>query len=111
VPTHLRNAKEFVMNMLVRKIGLLVLLSASTLAAFANSGQGREMRDVPGEVRQQHERSTAGESQAARNSQYPESFRSPDEGFKKHSRLSPEERRALRRQINEAGQDLYIRKP
>lgn len=30
-----------------------------------------------------------------------------DEGERRGSRLSPEERRALRQQINEAGQDLY----
>ncbi len=34
--------------------------------------------------------------------------RNPEEGDRKyHPRLSPEERRALRQHINEAGQDLY----
>lgn len=35
-------------------------------------------------------------------------IRTPEEGERKHhARLSPEERRALRQHINEAGQDLY----
>lgn len=33
-----------------------------------------------------------------------------DENARKQSKLSPEERKALRQQINEAGQDLYHRK-
>ncbi len=38
-------------------------------------------------------------------------FRSPEEGERRHpSRLSPEERKALRQHINEAGQDLYPEK-
>lgn len=38
-------------------------------------------------------------------------FRSPDDGERRHpSRLSPEEKKALRQHINEAGQDLYPEK-
>ena len=38
-------------------------------------------------------------------------IRTPDEGERRqHSRLSPEEKRALRQHINEAGQDLYPEK-
>jgi hypothetical protein len=38
-------------------------------------------------------------------------FRPAEEGDRRHhSRLSPEERRALRQHINEAGQDLYPEK-
>jgi len=38
-------------------------------------------------------------------------FRPGEEGDRRHhSRLSPEERRALRQHINEAGQDLYPEK-
>jgi uncharacterized membrane protein len=33
-----------------------------------------------------------------------------DENARKQSKLSPEEKKALRQQINEAGQDLYHRK-
>lgn len=43
---------------------------------------------------------------------YPQSgtdFSAPDNS-RKHGRLSPEERRALRRQINEVGHDLYTPK-
>ena len=31
----------------------------------------------------------------------------PQEGFRRNGRLTPDERRDLRRQINEAGMDLY----
>lgn len=33
------------------------------------------------------------------------------EGLRRQGKLSPEERRALRQQINEAGHDLYLQKP
>lgn len=96
------------MNMLVKKIGLALMLSASTITAFANQGQPGGEREA---VRQQQNAAERNESQAGRNFQSPEPNRSSEESFKKQSKLSPEERRALRRQINEAGQDLYIRKP
>lgn len=35
----------------------------------------------------------------------------PAEGGKRNARLTPEERRDLRRQINEAGQDIYVNTP
>jgi hypothetical protein len=100
------------MNMLVKKISLTLVLSASTLTVFANPGQGRSERDAVRAVRQQQDAAERNEPQAGRTYQSPEFDRSSsEESFKKQSRLSPEERRALRRQINEAGQDLYIRKP
>jgi hypothetical protein len=99
------------MNMSVKKVSLILVLSASTFAAFANPGQARGEREVVRAVRQQQDAAERNGSQAGRNYQAPESDQSSEEGFKKQSKLSPEERRALRRQINEAGQDLYIRKP
>jgi hypothetical protein len=99
------------MNLLVKKISLSLLLSASTLAVFANPGHSRGEREAVQAVRQQQDAAERKESRPARNFQSPESDRSVEESSKKQSRLSPEERRALRRQINEAGQDLYIRKP
>lgn len=35
----------------------------------------------------------------------------PQEGFRRNGRLTPDERRDLRRQINEAGQDIYANTP
>lgn len=100
------------MNMLVKKINLILVLTVTALTAFANPGQTRgESEVVRGAVRQQQDINEKNGSRTGRNYQSPESDRSAEEGFKKQSKLSPEERRALRRQINEAGQDLYIRKP
>lgn len=39
-----------------------------------------------------------------------ESAHDPSDNMRRHGRLSPEERRALRRQIDEAGQDIYRQK-
>lgn len=96
------------MNMLVSKIALSLLLSANTLAAFAEPGQSREEREA---LQQQQNAAATNQSQAMQGSRHPDANRSADESAKKSSRLSPEERRALRRQINEAGQDIYVRKP
>jgi Ni/Co efflux regulator RcnB len=98
------------MNNLAKKISLVLVLSASTIAAFANPAQAKSERDVVRAVRQHQDAAERNDAQAGRNFQSPENDRSSEEGFKRQSRLSPEERRALRRQINEAGQDLYIRK-
>lgn len=99
------------MNILIKKISLTLVLSVSTLAAFANPGQGRGERDVGRAVRQQQDMEQRNEPQGARNYQQPEFDRAAEENHKKNNKLSPEERRTLRRQINEAGQDLYSRKP
>jgi hypothetical protein len=103
--------KKFVMSTLIKKISLTFVLSVSTLAAFANPGQGRGERDVGRAVRQQQDVGPRNEPQGARGYQHPEPDRASEESQKKNNKLSPEERRALRRQINEAGQDLYSRKP
>lgn len=99
------------MSLLIRKISLFLLLSTSTLVAFANSGQGRVERDAVRAVRQQQDAAARNESQVPRNSQNSDANRATEENLKKNNKLSPEERRALRQQINEAGQDLYSRKP
>ncbi len=99
------------MSLLVKKIGLSLLLSVTAVVTYANPGQARGAHDTGHAERPQQDSISQSKAQAARSYQYPDSNRASEEDFKKHSRLSPEERRALRRQINEAGQDLYIRKP
>jgi hypothetical protein len=99
------------MNMLVRKTGLFFVLLAGTFAASANPGQAKGEQEIAQAASRQQDGGEKSEPRAGRSFQSPEVERSPEEGYKKHSRLSPEERRILRRQINEAGQDLYIRKP
>ena len=97
--------------MLMKKIVLSLMLLASTLSVFANPGQPRAEHEAVRAVRQEQAGAARNDPQAARNFQYPESNRSSEEGLKKNNKLSPEERRVLRQQINEAGQDLYTRKP
>ena len=97
--------------MLMKKFGLSMVLLVSTLSVFANPGQPRAERDAAQSVRQQPDGTTRNDSQNTRNAQQTEADRSAEESSKKNNKLSPEERRVLRRQINEAGQDLYSRKP
>lgn len=76
------------------------LLAASLTAAAEPPGKphgGRPRQDQPGD--------------AERGRQDEGRFRPGEEGDRRHHpRLSPEERRALRQHINEAGQDLYPEK-
>ena len=103
--------KKSVMNTLMKKISFSLVLSASAVAAFANPGQPRSEREAVRDVRQHQDAGERGGAQTARNGQPSQQDRSSEESQKKHNKLSPEERRELRRQINEAGQDLYTRKP
>lgn len=98
------------MNKLVKKIFLALILPLPALSAFAEIGQPRSERENGREFKQQKEIAGGNGAYAARSFQYPESDGSSEDNSKKQNRLSPEERRNLRRQINEAGQDLYSRK-
>ncbi len=60
---------------------------------------------------QRSERATSERSEQDKNARpNPDNKPAQDENARKQSKLSPEERKALRQQINEAGQDLYHRK-
>ncbi len=62
-------------------------------------------------VGQRSERATTERSEQDKNARpNPDNKPAQDENARKQSKLSPEERKALRQQINEAGQDLYHRK-
>lgn len=91
---------------------LLAFLSVVLMAtpfAHARPG-GSEMREAVREA-QQHQK-------IGRDSERYGRVRVPDsadhshasDSSKKSGRMSPEERKALRQQINEAGQDLYYRR-
>ncbi|MDB5763424.1 MAG: hypothetical protein JWQ21_2419 [Herminiimonas sp.] len=107
------------MNMLFKKISISLLLMISMVSAFANPGQNRGDRDAAHAARQQQRAMDQGESQGGRQQQYRQfdQGRQPDngnpnagpDGSRKPGRMSPEERRALRRQINEAGHDIYVK--
>lgn len=76
----------------------VTLLLAATGAAFADPPSGQSVRP-PVEVTPIEPERAVGDE--------PRDERRPERTDRRQSRLSPEERRALRQQINEAGQDLY----
>jgi Flp pilus assembly protein TadB len=90
--------EKTVMNLLFKRMSISCLLAASLGGAslgFAHA-QERERR----EDRQEQSREAQQENQRRVNAEVDQ---------RRQSRLSPEERQALRRQINEAGQDIYVR--
>jgi hypothetical protein len=91
------------MKMLFKRISISLLLMASTMSAFADRGQDR-YRDQGNDGRQQSRQQDRGR-EAYQGDNSPNSAQ---DGSRRPGRLSPDERRALRRQINEAGQDIYI---
>jgi hypothetical protein len=93
-------------------INLLVPLAVLLIAtpfAFARPGN-HEMREAVRDAQQYQK----GDRDADRHHRFSESRSSQNpsgsESSKKAGRLSPEERKALRQQINEAGQDIYFRR-
>ena len=90
------------MKFLLLRLCFFLLLSPIGMATvFADPAPDR------GEYRGRSERggNPADQERNARGSQ--EARNTQDDGGRKPSRLSPEERKALRQQINEAGHDIY----
>ena len=124
------------MDTTLTKLGLFSLLLASTSFAFAfpliqfggradnhpnlnppnlNLLTQREDRQPPRQLQHQEERRERGEMRRGLPPAGDANARGENAGRdaqaqSKNSRLSAEERRALRRQINEAGQDIYPNK-
>ena len=92
------------MNIDIKKIFLAVWLGGSVINAFANPYQREDRREAQRAGQQQQQPEYGYQRNDRRNEQGAEDPR-------KSGRMSPEDRRALRRQINEAGQDIYSRKP
>jgi len=107
------------MKIALAKISIALLLTAGAVSALANPGEREAAHAAPqqqregragqrealrGELQLQREeerrRETAGRQQESRPNAAPDQPR-------RTGRLSPEERRALRQQINEAGHDIY----
>jgi hypothetical protein len=89
----------FPMTVLLKTISIAVLLSIGTVGwaqARPDRGDGDAARAERGQYRSRDF------GQSGRQGQQGE-----DNSRKQQSRMTPEERRALRRQINEAGQDVY----
>jgi len=93
------------MNVLRKAISIAVLLTAGMACLLnpAQAGQGRDERDAARAERQQFRQNEGRQANANRQDQGGQGV---DPG--RHGRMTPEERRALRRQINEAGQDIYV---
>ncbi|MDB5852787.1 MAG: hypothetical protein JWR22_828 [Herminiimonas sp.] len=96
------------MTTALKKMSISLILLASVSGAFAQQGRDRDGRDYG--RRDRMEQGGGGQ----RDRQGPPSGREqrggPDAGpdrANRQSRLSPEERRVLRRQINEAGHEVY----
>ncbi|PUA18555.1 hypothetical protein [Glaciimonas sp. PCH181] len=91
------------MNMMFRKMSLCLLLLAAAVSASARSDRQREeqpQQRAPQHYEPQRDSSRAPEWQNDRGNK--------DAGQAvPRGRLSPDERRALRQQINEVGRDLY----
>ena len=87
------------MNSMLKKVSVSLLLAIAATTATAGPGRDRDERDAQrAEQRRQFEgRGRDGGRDA---------YTAPD-SQRRSGRMSPEERRALRRQINEAGQDIY----
>jgi hypothetical protein len=119
------------MSKLFNKISISLLLTASMGIAYANPGQFPEWRDGPRSgrpqrmeeqqdaqrreflLRQQTERRRPGDAIGApiqgsgQNLPGNNSYNAVPDSPQRPGRMTPEERRALRRQINEAGRDIY----
>lgn len=94
------------MKLTIKTLSTWLLLTLCMSTAIAEPGQRREERQA-----QRHEQRM--ERQAERSQE--RDARQPDgkqqevrpEAPRKGGKMSPEERRALRRQINDAGRDIY----
>lgn len=87
------------MNTLLKRLSIACLLLASlggTAAGLAHAQERDRRQD------QRQEMGGQGRSDTQRSN-----YQVPDQ--RRVTRMSPEERQALRRQINEAGQDIYVR--
>jgi hypothetical protein len=93
------------MKTVIGKVVLLLMLSAGMMNVFARPGEERgDRRDYSGQ--RQEQRDNARAADASRQQQYapPGTYQ---EDARRQGHMSPEERRALRRQIDEAGRDIY----
>ncbi|MGV8894665.1 MAG: hypothetical protein ACOH2K_17340 [Burkholderiaceae bacterium] len=99
------------MKKLCKSIFLTLLLLAGAASAYSEPGQGRG-REQGGRQQDQAQPRYDGERDTQREMQRSErnagdadpNAHTPS---RNNGRMTPEERSALRRQINEAGQDIY----
>ena len=103
--------KTIAMGMLLKRISISLLLMTSMAAAVAGPGSDREDHNGGRGARQQQRGEQNRPARQPDQQQYRQQGNggqgAPD-GSRRPGRLSPEELQALRRQINEAGRDIYI---
>lgn len=95
------------MKALILRLSIAALLSCTVALVMADPngrGDGRGHFDRPGGDRMAPDRLSQDRGERHDEGR---AGREDSERERRGSRLSPEERRALRQQINEAGQDLY----
>lgn len=97
------------MNIALKRFGTGVLLIVCFASTAVVAAQSRDEQDAARAARQQQR--LGGGFDDARNAQRQDGMQGgdPNEGSRKSARMTPEERRALRQQIDEAGHDIYSR--
>lgn len=105
------------MKIAFKILGILFLLMAGMVNVYANPGQRQEWRDDMRiiQLQQAQRNDEQAQKEERRRAKEPSGFgaggpaqgnAAPEES-RRPGRMTPEERRALRRQINEAGRDIY----
>jgi hypothetical protein len=106
--------KKIAMGMLLKRISISLLLMTGMATAVAGPGSDREDRGGGRGARQQQRGEQNRPGRQPDQQQYRQQGNggqgAPPDGSRRPGRLSPEELQALRRQINEAGRDIYIPK-
>lgn len=94
------------------KVGLLVSIVAFFIATSPASARpgSHEVREAVREAQQYQKDGRASDRSHRFYDPRSSGASSGEDASKRAGRMSPEEKRALRQQINEAGQDLYYRK-
>lgn len=95
--------------MIIKLLLPIIVLYTATSAALARPGN-HEVREAVREAQQYQKNGRDFEQRGRINESHSGDSASSLDSAKKAGRMSAEERRALRQQINEAGQDLYSRR-
>jgi hypothetical protein len=94
------------MNTTLKRLGTFLLLSGALLASAANA-QSWGWGPLTQNDRRQQDRRGDDRRQSPDRFNSDRHFYDRDDQSRRSSRMSPDERRALRQQIDEAGRDIY----
>jgi hypothetical protein len=100
--------KEKLMRSLPHKLVLVFALCAGGVSVYAQNDRGSDPR-AQAQAQGGHVDADP-RYPRTENGQSPVDRRNPQAGVERQGRLTPEERQTLRRQIDEAGHDLYKHK-